>query len=229
MNASRTVDRKDSEGLALRKQRGGYRAAITLVWLVIIGLVVYYQSVTAHLHVPAASTPGRAYGLVGLILFLLLSLYGVRRVVYLGRYAPLAWWYRAHMLLGALTLALLACHCGIAFRSPFLSALQIGFWGTVLTGVGGWAYQTYMARQLLQSGARPAMWKELEIERDQLQARLADAGEADGALRAELEQTEQALRSYRRLRAWTTVHLLFTVFGVQMALWHVWMVAVNPR
>jgi hypothetical protein len=213
----------------VRPPRIGYRLATLLTWVLIAVLVSYYLQATAGKRMAAATAVGRWYGLLGLLLFFFLAYYGLRRVTYLGRMQSLEWWYRVHLLTGAVALAVLACHCGIAFRSPFLSALQIGFWGTVLTGAGGWLYQTCMTRWLVRNEPRPAMLVELNEERERLLKEIAAGGGDEASLRAELEDVDKLRAKHRLLRGWTTVHLLFTLFALQMALWHVWMVGSYPR
>src|SRR5262245_5495563 len=131
-----------------RPARPGYRA-LSIAVLLLSGLLVwYFLLATRGAPVPAATELGRWYGVIGALLLAFLSLYGLRRFGYSLQAGRLEWWYRAHLALGVLCLALLGCHCASAwlgtptapggrwahgFRSPFLTLLQIGFWGTVLT------------------------------------------------------------------------------------------------
>lgn len=259
-----------------RPKRPGYRLLTILTLLGCAALVAYFVSATAGAKVPAATLVGRWYGIAGALLFAFGALYNVRHQVYRHRTGALEWWYRAHLALGAVAIAVLGCHSGFEMRSGFLAALQVGFWGTVITGALGWLWQTGFKRWLVNNEWRPLVRSELERERDALLKRLEELpteGNADHALA--LQQARQRLahlrsaqlwrfpapaawdqaatevltalqpddrdpllelnrlevqRSYHRaLRAWTSVHLIFTVLGVQLVLWHIWMVAVHPR
>jgi hypothetical protein len=258
-----------------------------------IVLTAYFLSATSGTHVPAATQIGRWYGLAGALLFTFGALYSVRHPVYRKRAGSLEWWYRAHLVLGSVALVLLGCHSGVQVRSGFLALLQIGFWGTVLTGVGGWAWQTALRRWLIRNEWRPLVLKELDRERAELLRRLGPVeglgksvtGEMGVSVEAStrdrvvkeaqrgLEQLRTGLlwrfpaalawdgeatrllgepemqeltpadrklllewqrvevqRAYQHLlRGWTHFHLIFTVVGVQLMLWHIWMVAVFPR
>lgn len=156
----------------IRPARRGYRLLILLTWLASAGLIGYYLYETRGASVPAATQIGRIYGLVGTVLFVFLALYGLRRISYFSRIGKLEFWYRAHLVLGLLALVLLGCHSGFQFRSPFLAALQIGFWGTVGTGVFGWAYQTLIRWWLVRHEYTPAVLSELDHRRDRLVSRL---------------------------------------------------------
>jgi hypothetical protein len=292
-----------------RPARAGYRLLVLLSWLGGAALVAYFVSHTRGAAVPAATYLGRWYGLIGFVLFLFLSLYGLRRVGYRTQVGRLEWWYRAHLMLGVVTLALLGAHCASPFlgasaagvgtspgavlhyaaRSPFLITLHVGFWGTLLTGILGWVWQTIVRNWMLKHEYRPAILKELDSTRQTLKRKLYAIAEQDDAREAGLTrvfmkdamdrslqnlalrramnmwkmrdwkywegQVDQAaankempglrdearqvlrelnrvevLRSYHRaLRWWTTIHLLFTILGVQMMLWHVWLVSAYPR
>jgi hypothetical protein len=264
-----------------RPRRPGYRLLSVLTLLGCAALVWYFLQATAGAKVPAATLVGRWYGICGALLFLVGALYNVRHQIYRQRIGSLELWYRAHLVFGAVAIAVLGCHSGFAVRSAFLGALQVGFWGTVLTGAVGCAWQTAFKRWLLRNEWRPLVRSEIERERTAILRRLTELSEADLAERGKLmEQAQQRLarlrsgallrfpapdfwdaearrileepsfqelnsaereqlvelnrlevqRNYhRRLRAWTSVHLLFTVLGVQLVLWHIWMVAVHPR
>lgn len=263
-----------------RSSRPGYRVLSLAVLLGSAALVWVYQRATVGVPVGAATGIGRWYGLIGTLLFLYLAAYGVRRVTHRGRAGSLETWYRTHLVFGVLATALLLVHCGVAMRTPFLAVLQVGFWGTVLTGLFGWVYQTALKRWLIQHEARPTILKEVEARRSELLARLEalekeEGGSSRGVATAlrhmatvrgqnlwrmpdwgfwdrqvdellgsgrvgdiplgagrlirELNRMD-VLRFYHRLlRWWTTVHLLLTALGVQMVVWHVWMVGWYPR
>lgn len=220
-----------------RPARTAYRVLVVLIWLLGAALVALFVQQVRGAAVPAATAIGRIYGLIGAVLFAFLALYGLRRIGYRIRLGTLETWYRAHLVLGSLALVLLACHSGFAFRTPFLAALQIAFWGAFLSGIFGWAYQSCMKAWMVRHEYRPAVRSELESRRDELLAQLTAAA-ADGAsanpqdqaaARADLNRVEVLLTYHRRLRFWTIFHLLFTVAGIQLALWHIWIVAVYPR
>jgi hypothetical protein len=255
---------------------------LTLLTLIGCGmLVAYYVSATAGSKVPAATLVGRWYGISGALLFTFGALYNVRHQVYRQRMGSLEWWYRAHLTLGAVAIAVLGCHSGFEMRSGFLAALQVGFWGTVITGALGWLWQTSFKRWLVNNEWRPLVRSETSRERDALLKRFESLSTVETPARApalqqargrlaqlrsaqlwrfpspaawdqaatevllapqfaalQSEDREQLLElnrlevqhSYHRgLRAWTSVHLIFTVLGVQLVVWHIWMVAVNPR
>lgn len=276
-----------------RPRRPGYRALAAGTVAVCAVLAAYFLSATSGSLVPAATQLGRRYGLAGALLFTFGALYSVRHPVYRKRAGALEWWYRAHLVLGVVALVLLGCHSGLHVRSGFLALLQIGFWGTVLTGAGGWAWQTALRRWLIRNEWRPLVLAELDRERAELLRRLGSTGETGKATSAEetepvqpsardlavseaqrgLEQLRTGLlwrfppaltwdgeatrllgepgmqeltpadrklllewhrvevqRAYQHLlRGWTHFHLLFTVLGVQLMLWHIWMVSVFPR
>jgi hypothetical protein len=265
-----------------RPRRSGYRTLALGTLAVCVLLTAYFLTVTSGTQVPAATQLGRWYGLAGALLFTFGALYSVRHPVYRKRAGSLEWWYRAHLVLGVVALVLLGCHSGIRVRSGFLALLQVGFWGTVLTGVGGWGWQTFLRRWLLRNEWRPLVLKELEREREALLRRLApaegatEATDRDRAVQEAqrgLEQLRTGLlwrfpsaltwdgeatrllgeaglqalsaadrklllewhrleiqRAYQHLlRGWTHFHLIFTVAGVQLMLWHIWMVSLFPR
>ncbi len=266
-----------------------YRLMTLLTWVLCGGLIWYFLRETRGTSVPAATELGRWYGLAGTGLFFFLATYGLRRIVYRFRLGSMEFWYRAHLLLGLTALVVLGCHSGFAIRSLFLGALQVGMWGTVLTGLVGWAFQSAFKAWMVRNEARPAVLKELDIrkrELDQQLNKLAETAPANvtgltrvilleaigrakrelmfrrlfaahrfrnwaswerdvdraastphlkalpsaaAPLLRELNRVE-VLRGYHRfLRAWTIVHLAFTGLGVQLMLWHIWMVAVYPR
>jgi hypothetical protein len=201
-----------------------------LTWLAAGVLLLLFLSRTRGEPVPAASTMGRWYGLAGAVLLLFLTLYGIRRVVFMARLGSLETWYRAHLLLGVLALVLLGCHSGFGVRSLFLGALQLSFWGSVLTGAVGWGYQTALTRWMVRHEYRPTILRELDATRDALARRLEEALEAERApLRAEAERVDRMRRRHYWLRSWTTVHLLFAAAAAQLMIWHIWSVALHPR
>lgn len=171
---SGTVIRPTTE---IRPVRKGYRLLTVLVWLLSAGLIGYFVQQTRGAAVPASTQVGRLYGLVGTGLFVFLALYGLRRISYFSRFGKLEFWYRAHLLLGLVALVLLGCHSGFQFRSPFLAALQIGFWGSVGTGIFGWAYQTLIRWWLVRHEYTPAVLSELDARRDRIVSRLYSLAE----------------------------------------------------
>jgi hypothetical protein len=264
-----------------RPRRPGYRAFSLVTLLGCAALIGYFVKTTAGVEVPASTLVGRWYGFSGALLFLFAALYSLRRQSYRQRFGSLELWYRVHLLFGAVAIAVLGCHSGFQLRSHFLGALQLGFWGTVLTGAGGWAWQTAFKRWLAENEWRPLVRSEVERERAAILQRLGTTSEGDatgkvaaieqarrrlaqlrssalarfpksnfwdaGATRILAEPAFSALteedrrqleelnrlevqRSYHRaMRAWTTIHLIFTVIGVQLTAWHIWTVAVHPR
>jgi hypothetical protein len=185
--------------------RIGYYSLVLASWGVCAWIVGYFVSRTARSPVPAGTQVGRWYGLIGAGLFVLLTLYGLRRIIHRGRLGALQGWYRAHILLGVVALVVTGCHCGFALRSPLLTALQAGFWGTVLTGLLGWAWQTLLKRSMARHEHRPAVLKELEVSRAELQDRLALMVEAAEPVEGIAYHTEEvisrAVRETARLRA----------------------------
>lgn len=208
--SSGTVIRPTTE---VRPARKGYRLLTILVWLLCAGLIGYFVQETRGTDVPAATQLGRYYGLGGTALFAFLALYGLRRISYFSRFGKLEFWYRAHLLLGLLSLVLLGCHSGFQFRSPFLAALQIGFWGSVASGVFGWAYQTLIRWWLVRHEYSPSVLSELDLRRDQLINRLHTLAEesAGGAQAFSKEDVDRAVRgmaarrgsSLWRMKDWT--------------------------
>jgi hypothetical protein len=154
-------------------------------------------SATSGARVPASTQIGRWYGLAGALLFTFGALYSVRHPVYRKRAGALEWWYRAHLVLGVVALVLLGCHSGLHVRSGFLALLQVGFWGTVLTGAGGWAWQTALRRWLIRNEWRPLVLKELDRERAELLRRLGPAEETGKAANTEAEQPGGTAREAR--------------------------------
>ena len=182
--------------LLKRPRRRAYRLLALMLLAVSGALAVHYFEATEGAPVRAATQLGRIYGLVSAVLFALLSLYGLRRLYYRQRLGSLELWYRAHLVLGTVALAAAGCHAGFAFRSPFLTLLQIGFWGTVATGIFGWGYQTLLKRWMTRNEFRPTVMTELELAGAQLRRRLAryaaEGGPDHSALEARL--LEQAIR-----------------------------------
>lgn len=185
-----------------RPRRAGYRALAIGTLAVCTLLAAYFLSATTGSQVPAATQIGRWYGLAGALLFIFGAFYSVRRPVYRKRAGSLEWWYRAHLVLGVVALVLLGCHSGIHVRSGFLALLQIGFWGTVLTGVGGWVWQSVLRRWLIRNEWRPLVLTELERERDQLLLRLSATGEGEGKTpnSARNQAVQEAQRGLEQLR-----------------------------
>ncbi|MBM3459121.1 MAG: hypothetical protein FJX77_11390 [Armatimonadetes bacterium] len=175
--------------LQVRPQRPIYRALTALTWggsAVLVWLWIQNTKGMAH---GAAGQLGRIYGLVGAVIFLYLVYYGFRRISYYTGVLNQEWWYRGHLLLGWLSLVMVGCHAWNLndwTRSPFLIALQIGFWGTMATGLYGWVYLTLLKRWMLRHEYRPTVRKELERSRAALLAELdqlkADSGSAQSGL-----------------------------------------------
>jgi hypothetical protein len=288
--ASAEMTVKD-QGLSKRDRERAtttYRALTAATLLVCALLVAYYLAASRESGVPAATFTGRMYGLAGLALFTFLALYGIRRYAYHAK-IRLEWWYRAHLLLGLVGLTLLGCHSGFAIRSAFMGALQVSFWGVVLTGLFGWGYQSAFKAWMVRHEYRPTILRELDdslaavrekVEREigslnpeAVQAGVVPLQKLVAEVLERMRQTRlqhlwrfpdhtfwyeqvctllkklglndlpqdlqlliielnhlEVLRWYHVvLRAWTTVHLWFTYFAVQMVLWHLWLVGRYPR
>lgn len=183
--ASSTRPGRTAEHVPQRRGlRISYAAWIVLTWAGCIGIATWFllsylprfRTGSPAFTPTAAETPvGRWFGVVGVALFVVLALYGVRRTAYRSRILPLPWWYRSHLLLGILALTLLGLHSGFAIRSPFLGLLQVAFWASVLSGILGWAYTAAIKRWLLRHEWRPAVWTELASTRGLLVERLQTA------------------------------------------------------
>lgn len=187
--------------------RTGYRVLTLLAWLASGGLIWFYVRATAGAEVPAATQWGRYYGLAGTVLFAFLALYGLRRISYRSRSGTLQFWYRAHLILGLIALVLLGCHSGFQFRSPFLTALQIGYWGTVGTGVFGWIYQTLIRWWMVRHEYTPSVLSELNASRDRILTRLHTLAVADGATSArftkqDVDRAVRAIAARRGANLW---------------------------
>lgn len=161
-----------------RPQRLGYNALIAATWVAVLAIPwwfyrvylpewSFYEQLFKVSYVPASTPVGRWFGIVGALLFLFLICYGLRRTGYHTRAGRMPWWYRAHLLLGLLALALVGCHSGFAVRSPFYGALQVGFWGAVLTGVFGWAWVFAIKRWIARHEWQSGVWSALQIQRGQ--------------------------------------------------------------
>jgi hypothetical protein len=150
---------------------------------------------------PRAATPlGRWYGGTGASLMVFLALYVARRGNYRRRLGSLEVWYRAHLWVGIVALALVGVHCGFRGRGLFLTLLQVAFWGSIASGVAGWLLQTWLKGTLLRCEPRPLVMAPLAAgiaaERAALSARLATAGERD------LERALRAVAALRRRHLW---------------------------
>jgi len=266
-----------------------YQLLTAFVIVICAVLVAFFIHATVDDAVPAASQVGRVYGLIGVALMAFLAAYGIRRYAYRARIMRLETWYRAHLVLGVVTLTLLGCHSGFAFRSMFLGTLQVSFWGAVLTGIFGWGYQTVLRNWMVHHEFRPTVLRELDesltAARESLEKQVAGleteaaglggislqklvahvvqqmghirfqhvwrfpdhsywerrvhavlkkVGVADLPPEVQVVIVElnhlEVLRWYHVvLRAWTTLHLWFTFFAIQMMVWHCWMVGRYPR
>jgi len=170
-----------------RPWRPTYRLLTLAAWVLCAYLIWYYLEHTGAAEVPAATQVGRWYGLIGSVLFGFLAFYGLRRVAYRTSIGRLEWWYRTHLVLGLVALVILACHSGFAFRSWFLGALQVGFWGAVLTGAVGWAFQTAFKQWMVAHEERPTVLKELDARAEQLLQRLSASCASASAVAASAE------------------------------------------
>jgi hypothetical protein len=114
---------------------------------------------------------------------LLLVLYWGRRADYRRRFGRLEVWYRTHLWIGLIALALVGAHSGFRCRGVFLTTLQLFFWGAMATGLFGWLLQTWMKRQLLRHEDRPLVLTQLrqegERERQSLVERLGEVTESE--------------------------------------------------
>jgi hypothetical protein len=193
------------------RSTAGYQilSAVTLVLCAVL-LAVYLKAVGSD-PIPARTQLGRVYGLVGFLLLLVLAAYGARRYAYHVRLMPLEWWYRAHLLLGLLALTLLGCHSGFALRSPFLAVLQVSFWGVVLTGVLGWAYQSALKSWMVRHEYRPTILKELDGALALVRARVEreiGALETEAAAKGSISLQTLVTQLLERMRRARSQHLL---------------------
>lgn len=173
----------------VRPQRMGYRLLMVIAAVATPVLVWLWIQQTRGMTHGAASQLGRIYGLIGAIVFLYLVYYGFRRISYYTGPLNQEWWYRGHLLLGWLSFVMVGCHAWNLkdwTRSPFLIALQIGFWGTMLTGIYGWVYLTLLKRWMIRHEYQPTVRKDLERNRTAVMAQLE-------ALRAEPGASQSAM------------------------------------
>jgi hypothetical protein len=195
------------EGAAPRAPRAARRREAWPIWLgtaitaaIAVAAALWYWRVTEGFSPRAATPIGRWYGGVGVGLMALLTLYIARRRCFRRRLGSLELWYRAHLWLGVLALALVGVHCGFHTRGLFLTLLQIAFWGSVASGLLGWVIQTWLKGALLRFEPRPLVMAglraELATERAALPARLPTTEPYD------LELTLRALAALRRRHLW---------------------------
>jgi hypothetical protein len=149
-----------------RRTRGQIWLATVPVLALSAWVVWFYLRATAGWSVPAATPLGRWYGGVGAGLMLILVLYSVRHAAYRRRWGSLQLWYRTHLWLGVLSLALVGAHCGFRCRGLFLTLLQLFFWGAVVSGLLGWLLQTWVKSVLLRHEERPLVMGQIARERD---------------------------------------------------------------
>jgi hypothetical protein len=149
-----------------RLTRGQIWLATVPVLALSAWVVWFYLRATAGWSVPAATPLGRWYGGVGAGLMLLLVLYSVRHAAYRRRWGSLQLWYRTHLWLGVLALAMVGAHCGFRCRGLFLTLLQLFFWGAVVSGLLGWLLQTWVKSVLLRHEERPLVMGQIARERD---------------------------------------------------------------
>lgn len=175
-----------------RRYRSSY-ALLTLAALAFSAWLVWlFYDRTRGTAIPAATEIGRWYGLVGVALFVFLALYGLRRIGYRQRAGSLEFWYRTHLVLGLVALALVGAHSAsaflgaqaagygpgpiaalrYAFRSPFLGVLQIGVWGVMATGILQWVLQSTLKQWMIRNESRPTILMELNESRARLLAEL---------------------------------------------------------
>jgi hypothetical protein len=143
---------------------------IWLATLAVLGLcawlVWFYLRATKGWSVPAATPLGRWYGGVGVGIMLILVLYNVRHAAYRRRLGSLELWYRTHLWLGVIALALVGVHCGFHCRGLFLTLLQIFFWSAMASGLLGWLLQSGLKRVLMRREERPIVMSEIARERE---------------------------------------------------------------
>jgi hypothetical protein len=149
-----------------RRTRGQVWLATVPVLALSAWVVWFYLRATAGWSVPAATPLGRWYGGVGAGLMLVLVLYSVRHSAYRRRWGSLQLWYRTHLWLGVLALAMVGAHCGFRCRGLFLTLLQLFFWGAVVSGLMGWLLQTWVKSVLLRHEERPLVMGQIARERD---------------------------------------------------------------
>jgi hypothetical protein len=144
---------------------------------------------------------------------LVLALYSARHAAYRRRVGSLELWYRTHLWLGVLALALLGAHCGFHCRGLFLTLMQVFFWGAMVTGLLGWLLQTWVKRALLRHEDRPLVMKQIVKERDAVIEvvtqrvavaipGLGERNDPEGAARREVQTALGAIRAIRRRNLW---------------------------
>jgi hypothetical protein len=196
-----------------RRRRGQIWLATAPVIGLSAWLVTFYLRATAGWSVPAATPLGRWYGGMGAGLMLVLALYSARHAAYRRRFGSLELWYRTHLWLGVLALALLGAHCGFRCRGLFLTLMQVFFWGAMVTGLLGWLLQTWVKRALLRHEDRPLVMKQIVKERDavievvtqRVEVAIPGLGERndpEGAARREVQAALGAVRAIRRRNLW---------------------------
>jgi hypothetical protein len=178
-----------------------------LIWLasgivlaLALGLILFYLRATAGWSPRAATPLGRWYGGIGAGLMLVLGLYWARRGQYRSRLGSLELWYRAHLWLGVIALALLGAHSGFACRGIFLTTLQCFFWGAMLTGLIGWLFQTWLKARLARYEGRPLVLAQIATEREAAVTALASL--VPSAKEADLLHARRRLAALRRRHLW---------------------------
>lgn len=172
----------------------------TITFALSLAAALWYWHATDGFTPRAATPVGRWYGGVGAGLMALLTLYVVRRRCYRRRMGSLEVWYRAHLWVGVLALALVGVHCGFRTRGLFLSFMQIAFWGSVGSGMVGWLLQSRLKEALRRYEPRPSVMT--EIARGIAAARGALASLLPTVETGELASLFRRLAAVRRRHLW---------------------------
>ncbi len=96
----------------------------------------------------AGSTPGLWLGVAGTACMVFAGLLPAIRKFPRRRLPYRRWWLKGHIWLGLLSVVLILCHAGFRIGGPLEQALLAVFGVTILSGVLGLVFQTFLPRRM---------------------------------------------------------------------------------
>ena len=149
-----------------RKQRSWMIATTALALAVTVAYIAY--AVRSPDGPRGGSGMGLTFGIAGYALMLYAGLLGARKKVPVWRLGRAQTWMRGHLWLGSLSLLLILCHGGFAFRGPLTLVLMLLFFIVIGSGWLGAAIQHYVPALMTTRVPMETIYEEIPHVRAQL-------------------------------------------------------------